>query len=124
MNQRNAGAVENPPGQPNARRKKSTRLAPGVLYARLQSSLSCPRPFPPHLHTRLLAPDSVSNASLPPVPAQIPSPASYCAGLGALSHGDHQRAHHRTFIIYPPVFSLLNQPGHELEGGAWYTAEA
>ena len=48
----------------------------------------------------------------------------YCAGLGALSHGGHQRAHHGTFIIYPPVFSLLNQPGHELEGGAWYTAEA
>ena len=84
------------------------------LYAHLQSILSCPRPFPPRLHTWLLAPDSVSNASLPPAPVQFPSPASYCAGLGALSHGGHWHAHHGTFIIYPPVFSLLDQPAMNL----------
>lgn len=84
MNQRHAGAVENPPGKPNAcRRRNPTRL--WACSARLQSSLSCPRPFPPHLHTQLLALDSTSDASLPPGPAQFPSPASYCAGLGALS---------------------------------------
>lgn len=46
MNQRNAGAVENPPGQPNACRRKSTRLAPGAALCPPAVQPLLPPPIP------------------------------------------------------------------------------